>query len=111
MWETQRRGRLTGMSSAKPEVVIVIPARYGPTRLPGKPLISLAGKPMIQRVYERAKLAQTASQVNVAQDDDRIDKAVEAFGREARMTRPDHRPGTERVAEVAAHTQGDVYVN
>jgi 3-deoxy-manno-octulosonate cytidylyltransferase (CMP-KDO synthetase) len=94
-----------------PKVVIVIPARYGSTRLPGKPLVSLAGKPMIQRVYERAKLAQTAVQVIVATDDERIVKAVESFGGEARMTRPDHRTGTERVAEVAAHTTGDIYVN
>jgi 3-deoxy-manno-octulosonate cytidylyltransferase (CMP-KDO synthetase) len=94
-----------------PEVVIVIPARYGSTRLPGKPLVSLAGKPMIQRVYERAKLARRASQVIVATDDERIVKAVEGFGGEARMTRADHRTGTERVAEVAAHVAGDVFVN
>jgi 3-deoxy-manno-octulosonate cytidylyltransferase (CMP-KDO synthetase) len=97
------------MSSGK--VVVVIPARYGATRLPGKPLVQLAGKPMIQRVYERAKLAKTASRVIVATDDDRIRQAVEAFGGEARMTRPDHRTGTERVAEVAAHVDGDVFVN
>jgi 3-deoxy-manno-octulosonate cytidylyltransferase (CMP-KDO synthetase) len=96
---------------ANPEVVIVIPARYGSTRLPGKPLISLAGKPMIQRVYERAKLAATAHRVIVATDDERIVKAVAAFGGTARMTRPDHRTGTERVAEVAAHEKGDVFVN
>jgi 3-deoxy-manno-octulosonate cytidylyltransferase (CMP-KDO synthetase) len=99
------------MSSAKPEVVIVIPARYGATRLPGKPLVSLAGKPMIQRVYERAKLAARASRVIVATDDERIVKAVESFGGIVRMTRPDHRTGTERVAEVAAHEKGDVFVN
>ena len=99
------------MSSAKPEVVIVIPARYGSTRLPGKPLVSLAGQPMIQRVYERAKMAQTANRVIVATDDERIVKAVESFGGTARMTRPDHRTGTERVAEVAAHEKGDVFVN
>ena len=97
------------MSASK--VVIVIPARYGSTRLPGKPLVSLAGKPMIQRVYERARLAQRADRVIVATDDERIVKAVEGFGGEARMTRPDHRTGTERVAEVAAHTEGDVFVN
>ena len=96
---------------ANPEVVIVIPARYGSTRLPGKPLVSLAGKPMIERVYERAKLAATAHRVIVATDDERIVKAVEAFGGAARMTRPDHRTGTERVAEVAAHEKGDVFVN
>ncbi len=93
------------------KVVVVIPARYGATRLPGKPLVQLAGKPMIQRVYERAKLAKTASRVIVATDDDRIREAVEAFGGEARMTRVDHRTGTERVAEVAAHVDGDVFVN
>jgi 3-deoxy-manno-octulosonate cytidylyltransferase (CMP-KDO synthetase) len=94
-----------------PKVVIVIPARYGSTRLPGKPLVSLVGKPMIQRVYERAKLARRASQVIVATDDERIVKAVEGFGGEARMTRADHRTGTERVAEVAAHVAGDIFVN
>jgi 3-deoxy-manno-octulosonate cytidylyltransferase (CMP-KDO synthetase) len=92
-------------------VVIVIPARYGSTRLPGKPLLELAGKPMIQRVYERAKQAKTASQVIVATDDERILRAVEGFGGEARMTRTDHRTGTERIAEVAAHSQGDLFVN
>jgi 3-deoxy-manno-octulosonate cytidylyltransferase (CMP-KDO synthetase) len=92
-------------------VVVVIPARYGATRLPGKPLVMLAGKPMIQRVYERAKRAHRADQVIVATDDKRILKAVEGFGGEARMTRADHRTGTERVAEVAAHVAGDVFVN
>jgi 3-deoxy-manno-octulosonate cytidylyltransferase (CMP-KDO synthetase) len=66
---------------------------------------------MIQRVYERAKLAQFANQVIVATDDERIVKAVEEFGGQARMTRRDHRTGTERVAEVAAHVEGDVFVN
>src|SRR5437016_5908852 len=97
------------MSLAK--VVVVIPARYGSTRLPGKPLVSLAGKPMIQRVYERASLVKRANRTIVATDDDRIVKAVQAFGGQARMTRPDHRTGTERVAEVAAHENGDVFVN
>ena len=93
------------------QVIVVIPARYGATRLPGKPLVSLAGQPMIQRVYQRAKLAKTASRVIVATDDERIRTAVESFGGEARMTRSDHRTGTERVAEVAAHVEGDVFVN
>src|SRR5258706_7212400 len=97
------------MSSAS--VVVVIPARYGSSRLPGKPLVSLGGKPMIQRVYERAKLAQRADRIIVATDDERIVKAVLGFGGEARMTRPDHRTGTERVAEVAAHESGGVFVN
>jgi 3-deoxy-manno-octulosonate cytidylyltransferase (CMP-KDO synthetase) len=94
-----------------PNIVVVIPARYGSTRLPGKPLVSLAGKPMIQRVYDRAKLAQRVNRVIVATDDDRIVKTVQEFGGEARMTRHDHRTGTERVAEVAAHEAGDIFVN
>jgi 3-deoxy-manno-octulosonate cytidylyltransferase (CMP-KDO synthetase) len=66
---------------------------------------------MIQRVFERARLAQRVNQVIVATDDERIVKAVEAFGGEVRLTRSDHRTGTERVAEVAAHVEGDVFVN
>ncbi len=96
---------------SKPRVIVVIPARYGSTRLPGKPLVSIAGKPMVQRVYERAKMAKCAHRVIVATDDERIVKAVEAFGGEARMTRPDHRTGTERVAEVATHVEGEIFVN
>ena len=97
------------MSSRK--VVVVIPARYGSTRLPGKPLVSLNGQPMVQRVYARAKLARRVDRVIVATDDDRILQAVVSFGGEARMTRPDHRTGTERVAEVAAHVEGEIFVN
>jgi 3-deoxy-manno-octulosonate cytidylyltransferase (CMP-KDO synthetase) len=66
---------------------------------------------MIQRVYARAKSARRIDRVIVATDDDRIVKAVAAFGGEARMTRVDHRTGTERVAEVAAHVEGDIFVN
>jgi 3-deoxy-manno-octulosonate cytidylyltransferase (CMP-KDO synthetase) len=96
---------------ASGDVIIVIPARYGSTRLPGKPLVPIAGTSMIQRVYERAKKSKLATQVIVATDDQRIMKAVEGFGGVARMTRADHRTGTERVAEVAAHTEGQVFVN
>ncbi len=96
---------------ADPQVVVVIPARYASTRLPGKPLVSLAGKPMIQHVFERAKKAQTVHRVLVATDDQRIFDAVQGFGGEARITRADHRTGTERIAEVAAHESGDVFVN
>src|SRR5438067_1074466 len=101
----------TGAKMDASKVVIVIPARYGSTRLPGKPLVSLGGKPMIERVYERAKQAKTAGRVIVATDDERIVKAVEGFGGEARMTRGDHRTGTERIAEVAAHSDGEIFVN
>src|SRR2546423_5544085 len=96
---------------SSPKVIVVIPARYGSTRLPGKPLVALAGQPMIQRVYERAKAAKRVDQVIVATDDERILTAVQGFGGEARMTRSDHRTGTERVAEVAAHVEGEVFVN
>jgi 3-deoxy-manno-octulosonate cytidylyltransferase (CMP-KDO synthetase) len=94
-----------------PVVVVVIPSRFGSTRLPGKPLVTLGGKPMVQHVYERAKKAQTVHKVLVASDDQRIIDAVHSFGGEARMTRSDHRTGTERIAEVAAHEPGDIFIN
>ncbi len=100
-----------GGRMSDPKVCVVIPSRYGSTRLPGKPLVQLAGKPMVQHVYERAKRAQTVHRVIVATDDQRIMDAVAAFGGEARMTRSDHRTGTERIAEVAVHEPGDVFVN
>jgi 3-deoxy-manno-octulosonate cytidylyltransferase (CMP-KDO synthetase) len=90
----------------------VIPARYASTRLPGKPLVALGGKPMIERVWERVRRAASLSGVVVATDDERISSAVQAFGGEAVLTRPDHRSGTERVAEVAAARKDvDVFVN
>lgn len=79
---------------------IVIPARYGSTRLPGKPLLELGGKPMIAHVCERA-IEAGAAEVVVATDDERIAKAVEALPVTAMLTRPDHASGTERLAEVA----------
>src|SRR5260370_13776239 len=96
------------MSMAK--VVVVIPARYASTRLPGKPLVSLAGQPMIQREYERAKSAQRVDLVIVATDDERIAKAVQAVGGQARMTRSDHPTGTARVPEVPPPEAGDSFV-
>jgi 3-deoxy-manno-octulosonate cytidylyltransferase (CMP-KDO synthetase) len=94
-----------------PQIIVVIPSRYGSIRLPGKPLVALAGKPMVQHVYERAKLAKTVHRVIVATDDERIINVVKGFGGEARMTRGEHRTGTERIAEVAAHEPGDIFVN
>ena len=78
---------------------VVIPARYQSTRLPGKPLADIGGKPMIQWVYEQAKLAG-ADQVIIATDDQRVEEAVRAFAGEVCMTSPDHQSGTERLAEV-----------
>jgi 3-deoxy-manno-octulosonate cytidylyltransferase (CMP-KDO synthetase) len=92
----------------------VIPARYASIRLPGKPLVSIAGKSMIERVWERVRRAKRITRVIVATDDDRIIQAVAAFGGEAMMTRAEHRSGTERVAEVAAHAgfaATDIIVN
>src|SRR5258707_14694684 len=94
--------------------IAVIPARYAASRLPGKPLVALAGKPMIQRVWERVSEAEKISRVIVATDDERILRAVAGFGGEAVMTRAEHRSGTERVAEVAAtaiHGGDDIFVN
>lgn len=98
-------------AGSRPRVYGIIPARYGSTRLPGKPLTSIAGKPMIQRVVERARQAARLTRVLVATDDERIQKAVEDFGGEAVLTRRDHRNGTDRVAEVAAHLEAEIYVN
>ena len=81
---------------------VVIPARYASTRLPGKPLATLAGRPMIQHVHERAASGDAASVV-VATDDARIADACRAFGAEVCLTRPDHPSGTDRIAEVIAH--------
>jgi 3-deoxy-manno-octulosonate cytidylyltransferase (CMP-KDO synthetase) len=91
------------------ESVGIIPARYSSTRLPGKPLANLGGKPVIQHVYERAQ--QALERVIVATDDQRIVAAVEAFGGQAVMTRLDHRCGTDRVAEVAAVLSAEIIVN
>lgn len=90
-------------------IVGVIPARYGSTRLPGKPLADLGGKPVIQHTYERA--CQALDHVMVATDDERVLDAVKAFGGYAVMTRTDHRCGSERVAEVAATLDVELVVN
>ena len=86
---------------AAARTLAVIPARYASTRFPGKPLAELGGKPVIQHVYERTSRAAGLDAVVVATDDARIFDAVQAFGGEVRMTRAEHRAGTDRVAEVA----------
>lgn len=94
------------------KVLCVIPARYASTRLPGKPLSMIAGKPMIQHVYERACQAQMPDEVIVATDNELVEKAVAAFGGKAVMTSPDHPSGTDRLAEVALmYPDVDVIVN
>lgn len=92
---------------------VVIPARFGSSRLPGKPLLDIAGKPMVVHVYERA-LRSAASEVVIATDDARIAKAVRAVGAPVVMTRADHPSGTDRLQEVAAHfgwADDDIVVN
>jgi 3-deoxy-manno-octulosonate cytidylyltransferase (CMP-KDO synthetase) len=93
------------------DVVAIIPARYAATRLPGKVLADIAGKPMIQHVYERTSAADDIGRVIVATDDQRVFDAVREFGGEAMMTRTDHRTGTDRLAEVARGLQADLIVN
>jgi 3-deoxy-manno-octulosonate cytidylyltransferase (CMP-KDO synthetase) len=90
---------------------VVIPARYESTRFPGKPLARLAGKPMIEHVYRRAAEARGITAVIVATDDERIARAVSAFGGLAVMTRSSHATGTDRLAEVAALLDCDIVVN
>ena len=89
----------------KTPVAVIIPARYASSRFPGKPLALLAGKPMIQHVWEKA-IASSADVVAVATDDERIAAAVEKFGGKAIMTSPDHPSGTDRIAEAARAFEG-----
>jgi 3-deoxy-manno-octulosonate cytidylyltransferase (CMP-KDO synthetase) len=92
-------------------VVAVIPARYSSTRLPGKALASIAGVPMIVRVWRQARKATIAERVIVATDDERILHAMGEAGGEVLMTSPDHQSGTDRIAEVAQRIRADIYIN
>lgn len=89
----------------------IIPARLAATRLPDKPLLDIAGKPMIQRVWEQARRATSLSEVYVATPDERIAAVVASFGGVPIMTSPDHRSGTDRLAEAAAGLDADIVVN
>lgn len=93
------------------DITAIIPARYASTRLPGKPLLDISGKPMVQHVYERAKKAELVNRVMVATDDRRIFDAVEGFGGRAVMTSESHKSGTDRLAEVAKGLDSDIIVN
>jgi len=97
-----------------PKVVAIIPARYHSNRFEGKPLAAIAGKPMIQHVYERACSAKLLARVVVATDDTRIRDCVRSFGGEVVMTSPDHASGSDRLAEAATIldvSEQDVVVN
>jgi 3-deoxy-manno-octulosonate cytidylyltransferase (CMP-KDO synthetase) len=99
------------VSNKAPKVVAIIPARFASTRLPGKALIDIGGKPMLLHVIERALAARLVSHVIAATDDERVVRAVEQAGFEARLTSASHRSGTDRIAEVALDLDADVIVN
>jgi 3-deoxy-manno-octulosonate cytidylyltransferase (CMP-KDO synthetase) len=92
------------------KIIGIIPARYGSTRFPGKPLAFIAGKALIQRVVEQTQRASALSEVIVATDDARIARAAEKFCR-VEMTSPDHPSGSDRIAEVARRCACDAVVN
>lgn len=91
--------------------IIVIPARYAASRLPGKPLLEIGGKPLIQWVYERASESHYADKVIVATDDERIYSAARSFGAHVVMTSSDCKSGTDRVCEAVRGQEGDIIVN
>ena len=93
------------------QVVGIIPARYGSTRLPAKALAQVAGQPLVQHVYEQAKQARMLNEVLVATDDMRIHDAVTRFGGKAVMTSSTHQSGTDRIAEVARQLDAQVILN
>jgi 3-deoxy-manno-octulosonate cytidylyltransferase (CMP-KDO synthetase) len=93
------------------QIVGVIPSRYGSTRLPGKSLINLCGKPLVQWVYERARQAKKLDRILVATDDERIAKVVRGFGGEVAMTRADHPSGTDRIEEAVEGTDAGIIIN
>lgn len=94
------------------KTAIIIPARYGSSRLEGKPLLEVGGKPIIQWVYEKAQQAKLADMIIVATDDERIFNAVKAFGGEVEMTSVDHKCGSDRIREVVdRHSEISYIVN
>jgi len=97
--------------ASRGSVTVVIPARFGSSRFPGKPLARLAGKPMVQHVYERVRPVPEVGEVLVATDDRRIYDAVIGFGGQAVLTEEPYRTGTDRVAGIARRRQGEVFVN
>jgi len=96
-------------TSQTPSVVAIIPARYQSTRLPGKPLLEIGGRPMIEHVYRRA--SALGAPTVIATDDDRIAQVARRFGADVRMTRSDHRTGTDRIAEAITDIDCDIVVN
>jgi len=93
------------------KIVGIIPARWASTRLEGKVLADILGKPMIQHVWERAKRSSLLDEVYIACDNDNVFRVVEEFGAKAIMTSSDHTSGTDRIAEAAARIEADVILN
>ncbi|MCX6165746.1 MAG: 3-deoxy-manno-octulosonate cytidylyltransferase [Ignavibacteriae bacterium] len=92
-------------------IIGIIPARYKSTRLPGKPLLEISGKPMVQHVYEHANKSKYLSKVIIATDDKRIFDCVKEFGGNVMMTSPKHKSGTDRICEVIKKNKADIVVN
>jgi 3-deoxy-manno-octulosonate cytidylyltransferase (CMP-KDO synthetase) len=99
------------MASRSASVTVIIPARFGSSRFPGKPLATLAGKPLVQHVYERVQSVPEVAKVLVATDDRRIHDVVTGFGGQALLMAEPYRTGTDRVAGVAKQLPGEVFVN
>ena len=98
-------------SSVPRKILGVIPARFASTRFPGKVLAHIAGKTMLQHVYQRASLSTYLTSVIIGTDDERVYSVAKSFGARVRMTRSDHLSGTDRVAEVASAENADIIVN
>src|SRR5436305_684635 len=98
-------------SGVRTRILGVIPARFASSRFPGKALATLAGKPMVQHVWERAQSARYLEDVLVATDDEQIADVARGFGARVRMTRSDHPSGTDRLAEVASSENATLFVN
>jgi len=98
-------------SSVPRKILGVIPARFSSTRFPGKVLALIAGKTMLQHVYERAARSTYLTSILIATDDDRVYSAAKNFGARVRMTRSDHLSGTDRVAEAASAVDAEIIVN
>jgi len=106
--------RATESAEGGMHAIAIIPARYGSTRFPGKPLVDKTGKPLIQHVYEQVRQARRVARCLVATDDERIATVVGSFGGQAVLTRPDHPSGTDRIAEVVRALPGapaDIILN
>src|SRR4030042_2143142 len=93
------------------KILGIIPARFGATRFPGKPLAYICGKPMVLHVYDRAKKSGSLTDLIVATEDERILKVVEQAGGKAIMTSADHQSGSDRLGEVASKIDADIIVN